>query len=79
MPDYQAIGKFLRRGQPTEPVRIALRDLPPIGTSHADQIIARSRNERSRPREVVEEKLTRFLAGGTVSPRQRNRKFTKTG
>ena len=32
-----------------------------LGTSHADQIIARSRNERSRPREVVEEKLTRFL------------------
>jgi hypothetical protein len=62
MPDYQAIGKFLRSGQPTEPVPIALRDVPPITTSHAEQIIARSRNERSRPREVVEEKLTRFLA-----------------
>jgi hypothetical protein len=61
MPDYRAIGKFLRNGQPSEPVPIALRDLPPIETSHADQIITRSQNERGRPRKAVEEKIARFL------------------
>jgi hypothetical protein len=33
MPDYRAI---LRLGQPTEPVPIALRDLPPVTDSHAE-------------------------------------------
>jgi hypothetical protein len=61
MPDYRAIGKFLRNGQPTEPVPIALPNLPPIISSHAEQIIARSRDERGRPRKAVEEEITRFL------------------
>jgi len=65
MPDYRAIGKFLESGQPTEPVPIALPHLPPIDGSHADALIARSPNERSRPREAVEVRLERFLGGKT--------------
>src|ERR1700736_7037178 len=62
-------------------VPIALRDLPPITVSHAEQILARSRNERSRPREAIEQKLKLFLgqrklfsdAGGIVKPAKRKR------
>jgi hypothetical protein len=62
LPSYR---KFLTNGQPTEPVPLALRDLPPIDDSHSDALIARSRNERSRPREGVEAMLERFLGGKT--------------
>ena len=81
MADYRAIGKFLRSGQPTEPVPIALRDLPPVGISHAERIIARSRNERGRPRDAIEKRISRFLseqkpsrgAGGIGKPAKRKR------
>jgi hypothetical protein len=52
--------RFLKEGQPTEPAPIALRDLPPITTSQAEQILARSRNGRGRPPEAVEASWSGF-------------------
>src|SRR5271154_6948988 len=51
---YRILSPFLANGKPTEPVPIALRDLQPVTGSHAEQILARSGNERGRPREALE-------------------------
>lgn len=60
--NYRAIAKFLVSERPTNPIRLELSKLPDIGRSHAEQIIARSRNERGRPQDAVRERIRRFLA-----------------
>jgi hypothetical protein len=60
---YEAVVKLLEDGTNKEPFRA--KTLPPIGklVGKKDKLIARSRERFAMPREIVEEKVSRWLKG----------------
>lgn len=62
LPDYQAIGRFLTNGRPSNTERMTLPPPQPC-QSHAPKIIRQSRHRWTKERARVEEKIERFLGG----------------
>ncbi len=70
LPDYQAIGRFLQDGAPSNIMRMKLPPPEPC-QSHAAKIIRQSRHRWARERVPVEEKIERFLGAKKKLPRSR--------
>ncbi len=74
LPDYSVMARLHQGGQPSQVLQIALDPLPPVTTSYRPQIIRRSQNEHSRPRNVVEGRIRRFLMPDKAPKKERRRK-----
>jgi hypothetical protein len=70
LPNYQAIGRFLQDGRPSNTERMTLP--PPERTqSHSAKIVRQSRHLWTRDRVKVAEKIERFLGARQRRPRAR--------
>jgi hypothetical protein len=70
LPDYQAVGRFLQDGRPSNTERMTM-PAPEPSQSHAAKIIRQSRHRWTRERVKVEEKIERFLGGSQGKPKGR--------
>jgi hypothetical protein len=63
LPNFSAWARLLHHGAPTSPVRFQLYDTPRQRRPDAHRLIDTSRQRFGRPRQEVEARIRRFLAG----------------
>ena len=63
LPNFSAWARLLHNGAPTSPVRFQLYDAPRQRRPDAHRLIDTSRQRFGRPRQEVEARIRRFLAG----------------
>ncbi len=63
LPNFSAWARLLLRGAPTSPIRFDLYDAPRQRRPDAHRLINTSRSRFGRPRQEVEARIRRFLAG----------------